>query len=212
MKKLILFIAFSISFINAVVAATQVEEKLSLDVQTVMQSSVLDPITPHLVFKDPKKANAWLDDMSHRLTKWIPDQFLRKRYLTIIQYEATRAGLDPQLVLSLITVESRFNKYAISSAGARGMMQVMPFWQTQIGNTKQSLFDVPTNLRYGCTILRYYLQREHGDMDKALARYNGSVNQTWYPKLIHQAYDTYWTPTPVLSIEGGKALYTDYTN
>lgn len=179
---------------NQTFAATQLEEKLSEDIKTVMQSSVLDPLTPHLVFSDQKKADAWLSDMSNRLAKWVPDPFLRKRYLTIIQYEATRADLDPQLILSLITVESKFNKYAISSAGARGMMQVMPFWQIQIGNSNQSLFDVETNLRYGCTILRYYLQKEHGDMDKALARYNGSINQTWYPNLVHQAYDNYWTP------------------
>lgn len=212
MKRLILFISVATWFLAPAFAATQVEEKLSADVQITMQSSILDPITPHLVFKDPTQANAWLDDMSHRLSKWVPDPFLRKRYLTAIQYEAIRAGLDPQLVLSLITVESRFNKYAISSAGARGMMQVMPFWQTQIGTTHTSLFDVETNLRYGCTILRYYLQREHGDMDKALARYNGSVNQSWYPKLVHQAYNTYWTPATIVSLKDGKVVSTDYSN
>jgi soluble lytic murein transglycosylase-like protein len=190
--NILIFIILNLLNFNGAYAATQEQERLAPEVQSGLHSSIIDPIPPHLVFKNPAKAKAWISDMSHRLKKWIPDTFLRERYLTIIQYEATRAGLDPQLVLSLITVESRFNKYAISAVGARGMMQVMPFWKTAIGSTKQDLFDVRTNIRYGCTILRYYIQREHGNIARALARYNGSLGQNWYPERIYTTYQNYW--------------------
>ena len=127
--------------------------------------------------------------------RWIDDEFLRTRYLTIIQYEATRAGLDPQLILSIITIEGAFNKYAIGSSGERGFMQIMPFWLEQIGLPNQNLFDIQTNVRYGCTILRYYLQKENGNLERALARYNGSLklpNYNSYPAKVFNAYNKYW--------------------
>ena len=185
---------------------------LAPDVQAGLRTDILNPIEPHLVFDTPETANAWITDMSNRLKKWVPDQFLRNKYLTIIQYEAARAGLDPQLVLSLITIESKFNKYAVSNKGARGMMQIMPFWQAQIGTKEQDLFDVETNIRYGCTILRYYLERYNFDMNKALAAYNGSVGQDEYPRLIMQSYNTYWQPASVIEIKDGKMVSLDYTN
>lgn len=191
-------------------AALQEKEILSPEVQAGLRTSIINPITPHLIFNNKDSAKAWITDMSARLKKWMPDDFLRNRYLTIIQYEATRAGLDPQLVLSVITIESKFNKYAISGAGARGMMQIMPFWLTQIGTEKQSLFDVQTNIRYGCTILRYYIQKEHGDVTRALARYNGSYHQDWYPHKVYTAYNTYWKPAAVLTLKNGKAHYVSY--
>jgi hypothetical protein len=190
-------------------AATQIEEQLSADVKTAMASNVLDPITPHLVFDNQSDANAWLNDMDHRLKRWLPDPYWRKRYLTTIQYEAVRAAIDPQLVLSIITIESKFNKYAISNSGAEGLMQVMPFWQKQIGDNNQSLFDMETNIRYGCTILRYYIKKEHGDINKALARYNGSIGKTWYPELVEKAYNTYWTPATIVSIKNGQVVYNN---
>ncbi len=185
---------------------------LEPDVQFGLKQDILNPIQPHLVFATPEQADAWLSDMSNRLRKWVPDDFLRKRYLTIIQYEATRAALDPQLVLALITVESKFNKYAISSSGALGMMQIMPFWQAQIGTINQNLFDVETNIRYGCTILRYYLQRENGNMDRALSAYNGSTGQAWYPSMVMQAYSTYWQPASVIEVKNGKVVTINYEN
>ena len=172
--------------------ASQERERLAPDVLLSMHTSIINPIAPHLVFANPHQADIWLNTMSSRLSQWISDDFLRKRYLTTIQYEATRAGLDPQLVLSVITVESRFNKYALSSSGARGMMQVMPFWVDQIGAPDQDLFDLETNIRYGCTILRYYLRKEHGDMRAALARYNGSLGHDTYPNEVISAYNHYW--------------------
>ena len=184
---------------------------LAPDVQAGLHTNIINPLEPHLVFKSDDQAHAWLSDMSNRLRTWVPDPYLRTRYLTTIQYEASRAALDPQLVLSVITVESRFNKYALSVSGARGMMQVMPFWQAQIGTSDQSLFDMQTNIRYGCTILRYYLQKENGNVERALARYNGSLGQTWYPQLVFNAYSRYWQPYPVMELKNGKMVTIDYT-
>lgn len=209
-KLIALSIILTLNAINSM-AGTQEQELLSPDVQTAMQSNIINPIEPYLVFKTKDQANAWLNDMSNRLKKWVPDQFLRQRYLTIIQYESVRAGLDPQLVLSLITVESRFNKYAISSTGAQGLMQVMPFWLTQLGLKQQNLFDIQTNIRFGCTILRYYLQKEQGNLFMALGRYNGSRGQATYPNMVFNAYVKYWKPYPVMLMKNGKVETIDYT-
>lgn len=199
-----------ITIISRAIAGTQLREMLAPEVQVAMHSSIISPIQPRLVFSDKEKADAWITDMMGRLKKWIPDPMLRERYLTIIQYEASRAGLDPQLVLSIITVESKFNKYAISPQGARGMMQVMPFWIQQIGNGNQNLFDVQTNIRFGCTILRHYLKKENGNMKRALARYNGSLGKEWYATLVYNSYTNYWKPYPMLSVRQGKVSYIKY--
>jgi soluble lytic murein transglycosylase-like protein len=170
-------------------------EHLSPEVRAGLYKSVINPFQPKLVFSNQKMANKWLDDMSLRLKKWVSDPILRKKYLTIIQYEATRADLDPQIVLSVITVEGKFNKYAIGSSGERGMMQVMPFWLNLIGNSNMDLFDVQTNIRFGCIILRYYLKLEKGNLTRALARYNGALllpNYAGYPDKVMDAYYNYW--------------------
>ncbi|HQR51299.1 MAG TPA: lytic transglycosylase domain-containing protein, partial [Methylophilaceae bacterium] len=119
--------------------------------------------------------------------------------LKTVHYEATRAGLDPQLVLGLIQVESGFNKYAVSTVGARGFMQVMPFWVKSIGAPGQNLFHLRANLRYGCTILRHYLDIENGDLYRALGRYNGSVGKPEYPNLVVGAWKRHWAYSPVRS-------------
>ena len=197
-----------ISFMATVATAgNQVRERLAADVQASMHSSIINPIQPQLVFRTKAQADAWLSDMSTRLKKWVPDEFLRKRYLTIIQYESVRAALDPQLVLSVITVEGKFNKYAIGTSGERGMMQVMPFWLSDIGSSNQNLFDVQTNIRFGCTILRYYMQIERGDITRALARYNGALklpNYAGYPAKVLAAYDKYWSPVTYVSTPVNK--------
>lgn len=208
-KKLLL--SYIIFNLHSPVFASQEQEILSPDVQALLHTEILNPVQPHLVFNSKQNADAWAYDMSNRLKKWVIDKDTRIRYLTIIQYEAVRAGLDPQIVLSLITVESRFNPYAISPVGALGIMQIMPFWQKQIGTSSQSLLDVRTNIRYGCTILRYYLDKEKGNMDRALARYNGSLGKTWYPDLVHDSYNKYWTPYPVMMMVDGKPVMIDYT-
>ena len=171
-----------------VLAGAQQEEALSASVQTAMQRSINDRVEPRLVFADPAEGESWLREMSARIARRVPDEFMRRKLLTAIHYEATRAGLDPQLVLGLIQVESGFNRYAISSVGARGLMQVMPFWQRSIGSKEQNLFDLHTNLRYGCTILRHYLDIENGDLFRALGRYNGSLGKADYPDMVYAAW------------------------
>ena len=172
-------------------AGNQKEEALSSSIQSLMRRSVADRIVPTLSFLSAAEREAWLTVLSAKLTKRIPDEFMRKRLLTAIYYEAARAGLDPQLVLGLIHVESNFRPYAISSVGARGLMQVMPFWQRTIGTPEQSLFDLYTNLRYGCTILRHYLDIERGNLFRALGRYNGSLGKADYPNMVFAASKLY---------------------
>lgn len=187
-------------------AGTQREEDLSQSVQTAMQRSINDRVEPRLVFRNPAEGDAWLNEMSARLAKRVPDEFIRRKLLTAIHYEATRAGLDPQMVLGLIHVESGFNRYAISSAGARGLMQVMPFWVRQIGSSEHNLFDMHTNLRFGCTILRHYLDIEKGDLFRALGRYNGSLGRAEYPNLVHGAWKSrfLWEPPVQLARNGAR--------
>lgn len=137
-------------------------------------------------------AEVWLMDMSSRLRNRIPDPGQRLHLLRLVHSEARRAGLEPEWVLAVIDVESGFNRFAISSAGARGLMQVMPFWLEAIGHPEDNLFHIQTNLRLGCTILRYYLDQEHDDLARALARYNGSLGSARYPGLIFRALATRW--------------------
>ena len=143
-------------------------------------------------FDDRFDAEVWLTDMSVRLQARVEDPEERLTILKRVHYEAKRAGLEPELVLALIQVESNFDRFAISSAGARGLMQIMPFWLDEIGRPGDNLFDIDTNLRFGCTILKIYLQREKGDMRRALARYNGSVGKNWYPRRVYTALRKRW--------------------
>jgi soluble lytic murein transglycosylase-like protein len=177
-------------------AGTQIEEELSAEVQTSLHRSVSDYPAPHLVFDTDVEGWAWLADMSSRLASKMPDWPTRRDFLVTVQYEASRAGLDPQLVLALIQHESNFRKYAVSSAEARGYMQVMPFWVRQIGNVDHDLFNLRTNLRYGCTILRFYLNREDGNLYRALGRYNGSLGRPEYPSAVIATQSRYWSRTP----------------
>ena len=174
-------------------------EPLSDSVRTALSAAVAADRTP----PEPKftsaveKAN-WLATMSERLPRrHKPDYRTRVEFLKTMHYEATRAGLDPQLVLGLITVESGFKKYAVSSAGARGYMQVMPFWTKLIADgDPKKLFDVRTNLRMGCVILRHYLDLESGDMFMALGRYNGSRGRPEYPNAVTAAWKNRWSWDP----------------
>jgi Transglycosylase SLT domain len=183
-------------------AGNQVEEALASNVQNSMHRSVSDYPAPHLVFPTDVEGWAWLADMSSRLASKMPDWPTRRDFLITVQYEATRAGLDPQLVLGLIQTESNFRKYAISSSGARGFMQVMPFWVRQIGNSGHDLFTLRTNLRYGCTILRYYIDIEQGDLYRALGRYNGSLGRGEYPTAVLGSMKRYWRWVPALADSG----------
>jgi soluble lytic murein transglycosylase-like protein len=154
------------------------------------QVSAKGPATMH--FRSEDDANRWLTTMEKRLEKRIPDRKLRLELLRTVQYEATRARLDPQLVLGVIEVESGFRKYAVSTAGARGYMQVMPFWIKLIGGPKDNLFHLRANIAYGCFILRHYVDQENGDFFRALMRYNGSLGSAKYPRLVLAAWKGRW--------------------
>jgi soluble lytic murein transglycosylase-like protein len=173
-------------------AGEQKYEPLSASVQAALHRSVADQASPRLAFDSEAEGMAWLADMSKRLQKHVPDTTMREDLLTTVHYEATRAGLDPQLVLGVIQVESGFRKYAVSKAGARGYMQVMPFWMTLIGETGHNLFNLRTNLRYGCAILRHYLDIERGDTFRALGRYNGSLGKSRYPNAVLRVWSGNW--------------------
>ncbi len=187
-------------FSSAALAGAQAQEALSASVRAVMQRSVSDQAAPKLAFASQQEAQFWLSEMSRRLEKVMPDAEYRIEFLSTVHYEATRAGLDPYLVLSLIEVESGFNKYAVSRVGARGYMQVMPFWVKSIGKREHNLFHLRINLRYGCTILRHYVDIEHGNLYRALGRYNGSLGQPEYPNLVKAAWHKHWT-RPVYQAE-----------
>ena len=143
-------------------------------------------------FEDRFEAQVWLLDMSLRLEKFVPDAATRIEMLKLIHYEASRVNIEPELVLAVIEVESAFNEFAISVAGARGLMQVMPFWLDEIGISDKNLFKIRTNLRMGCTILRYYMDMEPNDLGRALARYNGSLGRTVYPNKVVTALHRNW--------------------
>ncbi len=143
-------------------------------------------------FQDRFDAQVWLMDMATRLGATVPDQQERVEILKTIHSEASKADLRPELVLAVVQVESNFDRFAISRVGARGLMQIMPFWLDEIGRPGDNLFHIGTNLRYGCTILRYYLDMENGHMAKALARYNGSAGKWEYPRRVFSALDWRW--------------------
>lgn len=187
-KRWCLGIGLGLVMLPWVYAGNQKEEALSSSVQSVMRRS----IASHRAYlPQTLDHEAWFNRVSPLLLTRIPDEFTRKRVLAAIYYEATRAGLDPLLVLALVQIESGFRPYAISSVGARGLMQVMPFWQRVIGVTEHSLFDLNTNLRYGCTILRHYIDIEQGDLFHALGRYNGSRGKPQYPNMVLSAVKKY---------------------
>jgi soluble lytic murein transglycosylase-like protein len=165
---------------------------MAANVLAAMSAAVSDKSPPLLLFRNPEHARLWLNEMSSRLARRIPDRKVRTELLKTVHHEAMRAGLDPQLVLGLMEVESGFRKYAISSAGARGFMQVMPFWTKLIGKPDHNLFHVRLNVRYGCVILRHYLDIENGDYYRALGRYNGSLGKPEYPTLVHGAWKGKW--------------------
>jgi soluble lytic murein transglycosylase-like protein len=177
-------------------AGAQQYENLADAVRSGLASQIADAAPPVRRF-DSDAARAayerWLDAMSARLAARLPEKRTRVDLLQCLDYEALRAGLDRQMVLGLIQVESNFRKYAISDVGARGLMQVMPFWATLIGDGNvRRLFEMRTNLRYGCVILRHYIDAERGDLFRALGRYNGSLGQSAYPNAVYAAWKGDW--------------------
>lgn len=173
-------------------AGNQKEEAMADSVRLALSKAITDSRPPKLQFLDIKDRIAylyWRGEMSERLKAKLPDRQVRQEFLHTVWYEAKRAGLDPQMVLGLIQVESAFNKYAMSPVGARGYMQVMPFWTRLIGDgDPKKLFDMQTNLRYGCSVLRLYIDLEAGNLFLALGRYNGSRGQADYPNAVLAAW------------------------
>ena len=161
-------------------------------VDPALRRALMTAVKDSATFSNRFEAEVWLLDMSTRLERLMPDVGRRMALLKTVHAEASRAGLDPQVVLSLIQVESAFQRFAVSSAGAIGLMQIMPFWIDEIGRPDDNLFDMRTNLRYGCTILAFYLDKENGDLTRALARYNGSLGQYWYPSRVASALQARW--------------------
>lgn len=173
-------------------AGAQVYEPMADSVVANLAASVADQAPAAFNFRRPEDAHRWIHAMSERLRKRMPDRKERIDLLKSVQHEATRAGLDPQLVLGVIEVESGFRKYATSLAGARGYMQVMPFWTRLLKKPRDNLYRLRTNLRYGCVILRHYLDLENGDIFRALGRYNGSLGQPEYPNAVKSAWLGRW--------------------
>ena len=173
-------------------AGNQKEEALADSVRLALANAIRDGRPPRPVFRDEaarQRYLQWFAQMSERLKRKLPDTQSRTEFLEVAWYEATRAGLDPGLVLGLIQVESAYRKYAVSLVGARGYMQVMPFWTNVIGDSnRRALFDMQTNLRYGCAILRMYLDMEGGNLYLALGRYNGSRGKPAYPNAVLTAW------------------------
>jgi soluble lytic murein transglycosylase-like protein len=172
-------------------AGAQKQEPMSAAIRATLAKAVTDRDSARL--GDPE-SRAWVRAMQGRVTRRMGDERLARELLEMVRYEALRAGLEPRLVLAVIDVESGFRKYAVSGAGARGYMQVMPFWVGEIGMPGQNLFQPRTNLRYGCVILRHYLRIEDGNLFNALGRYNGTLGRPEYPDRVLRALRERWTP------------------
>ncbi|MDP4299785.1 lytic transglycosylase domain-containing protein [Leptothrix discophora] len=190
-------------------AGRQAEEPLADAVRGALAAAVADGAPPRLEFAHIEQRLAylrWLGQASERLKRRKPDFDVRREFLEAVWYESRRAGLDPSLVLGLVEVESGFRKYAISSAGARGYMQVMPFWVRLIGDGDAGrLFHLQANLRFGCVILRHYIDREQGNLFMALGRYNGSRGKAAYPDAVLAARQRWVQPEADLRIATGVA-------
>ena len=187
-----------LAFTGSACAGGQKEEALADSVRTALSAAVGRAAPPSPIFADQVQQNVferWVQTSEGRLVKKKPADLVRREFLQTVWYEAKRAGLDPGLVMGLIEVESGFRKYAISSVGARGYMQVMPFWTRQIGDGEASaLFHMQTNLRFGCVILRHYLNVEKGNLFMALGRYNGSRGRAEYPNAVMGAWRRWKMP------------------
>jgi len=175
-----------ISIAPAALAATQ--ERPDAELRRILVEAIRSSDS----FEDRFDAEVWLTDMSRRLAPRVQDPGERLTILKAVHYEAQRAGIEPELVLAIIDVESNYDRFAISTAGAQGLMQIMPFWLEEIGQPDDNLFHVRTNLRLGCTIFSYYLKREKGNLQRALARYNGSVGKAWYPGRVFSSLSGRW--------------------
>lgn len=185
-----LLIMLMLAFLAAILVSNKTLAANKVD--PALKKALAEAVADADSFNDEFEAQVWLVDMSARLKRYIKNPKNRLDLLRMIHQEAKRADLSPELVISVIHVESAFNPYAVSYVGAQGLMQVMPFWKNEIGRKEDNLINVATNLRYGCTILKHYLKREKGDWTRALARYNGSLGRTKYPEKVMNFWQKYW--------------------
>jgi len=181
----------------ALVAAASVEAQRPSDARSGPDPELREILVAAIAatdsFDDRFHAEVWLTDMSRRLARQVPDAEERLHILKTVHLQATRAGVEPELVLAVIDVESNFDRFAISTATALGLMQVMPFWVAELEyEDKNQLFDIETNVLLGCRILKYYLDMERGDRVRGLARYNGSVGKRWYADRVLDRLRTKW--------------------
>lgn len=185
---LLLLLPISSTFVYS---AEQKYEVMKNETKLMLKQAVSDSQPTVSSFVNNKEKQNWLLKYDNLVGKYIKDAKYREELLLSIHYEATRAGLDPNLIMALIYVESRFNKYSLSNAGARGLMQVMPFWVDIIGEKSHNVFYIRTNLRYGCTILKHYLEKENGNMQRALQRYNGSLGVKTYSDKVYMTMESF---------------------
>tara|TARA_R110002072_G_scaffold122685_1_gene257441 strand:- start:614 stop:1258 length:645 start_codon:yes stop_codon:yes gene_type:complete len=186
---------FSLLFISGLpfsTAATENSDTLRQAPDAELAALLKQTVSESDSFYDRFDAEVWLVDMSKRLSRYIKDPQARLTLLKKVHSEAKRASIEPELIMSLIHVESGFKRFAISSVGAQGLMQVMPFWKNEIGRPEDNLTDIQTNLRYGCTILKHYIDKEKGNLIRALGRYNGSLGKFKYPEKVLRFWEKYW--------------------
>lgn len=182
------FLVFILLIPSIAISAAQERHAVTTELRVLLEKAIAASDS----FEDRFDAEVWLSDMSTRLTKRVADDKERLAILQAVHYEATRAELAPELVLAVIDIESRFDRFAISKAGALGLMQIMPFWLKELDEPEANLFEITTNLRFGCTILKHYIDKEQGDLRKGLARYNGSVGKRKYPDKVFSALSRHW--------------------
>jgi soluble lytic murein transglycosylase-like protein len=187
-------LTFTLCFLLVSTALAQPEDGQERE---ALRSFLEQAISDADSFEDRYDAEVWLVDMSARLARFVADPKHRLELLRDIHAAAVQAELPPELVLSVIEVESHFDRFAVSRVGAQGMMQVMPFWKDEIGRPEDNLTINRTNFAYGCRILQFYLQREQGKLHKALARYNGSVGRRVYSDKVYRAWKRHWRTAPL---------------
>jgi len=187
-------LSFSLPFIKLLLIALTLNSHIALaeTVDPELRQRLIVAINQSNSFEDRFHAEVWLLDMSTRLKIRVKDTATRLSLLRSIHREASRVELPPELIIALIDIESRFDHFAISRSGAQGLMQVMPFWLKEIGHPEDNLMDIDTNLRMGCTILKYYMDMEKGNIRRALARYNGSLGSWKYPDKVMGVLTKHW--------------------
>lgn len=188
-KTLLRFIFFKLLLLASL---SSMAYEMSIEEHNAIRDFLQQSFSQESSFTDKFEAEVWLLTQSNKLNRYIKDEKQRIELLKLVHQEATRAKLNPDLVLAVIQVESAFDNYAISRVGAQGLMQVMPFWRKEIGRDSDNLTHILTNLQYGCRILQIYLKREKGNLMMALARYNGSYPKTWYSERVMNAWKDRW--------------------